>query len=179
MSEPLLGKRVSSPIVLAPNLIGNWSQNFRGKNLLNLTTRKGYLPPFSRRTHFSIQPPKLVFISVLWSDKINISVILTLHVPTVFFSRSSEMPASLTVVPTWGNFVPWGHLKMSGDILDCYNLQWVEPRDVAKHPTMHETDPQQGSIWPETLTWTIHWIPSFEKQLLSTNYARYFIGLDA
>ena len=52
---------------------------------------------------------------------------------------------------------PRGHLEMSGDIFDGHEsrweaatgIQWVETRDVAKHPTMHRTAPQQRVIWPQ------------------------------
>lgn len=48
---------------------------------------------------------------------------------------------------TGGYFAPKKYFAMSRDILGCYNLrgecvpgiQWVEPRDIAKHPhTMHK-----------------------------------------
>lgn len=47
---------------------------------------------------------------------------------------------------------PRGHLTISGDILGCHpgaggggatSIQRVEPRDAARHPTVHRTAPQQ------------------------------------
>lgn len=108
-----------------------------------------FLLPFSYTTPFSTRPTKLLLVSDSRSNKINNSVILTLDVPAVFFSRNSEMPASLTGVFNWVNFVPWGHLTISGDILACYNLrggratglQGVEAKDVTKRSAMHKRVP--------------------------------------
>lgn len=39
-----------------------------------------------------------------------------------------------------GSFVPWGHLKMSGEIFDCHNMRVLlvgRGYGCAKHPTMH------------------------------------------
>lgn len=117
----LLGNSVDAPIGFAPNLIGNSNQNFRKRVSSMLLLEKDPLsqPPFSHRTHFSIKPPEWLFISDSRSNKINISVVLTLDVPTGFLSRGSEISASPTVVLNWGNLVPRGHLIISGDILGC------------------------------------------------------------
>lgn len=52
----------------------------------------------------------------------------------------------LRVVLNQGQFCPPGHIcQISSDIFDCYklgaaNIQWIESRDPAKHPTGHRTE---------------------------------------
>lgn len=54
-----------------------------------------------------------------------------------------------------------GHLAISGDIFGCHNwylastgIQRVEPREAAKHPTIHRKAPHKGLFRPKH---QLHW----------------------
>lgn len=55
---------------------------------------------------------------------------------------SANMCQTLPVILNQGNFATWGHLTMSGDILDFHHLgvrtglSWGEAKDA--DPTMHK-----------------------------------------